>query len=169
MTATNPPATSTSGQTTVTVPEHLAEASRKTLIYLAQIFDTPKIPKDSDGESINEMTFTAEELEALEPIAEEDFEQSIPEVIDGVYVNRNPGSAEIKDVIDQRRIGPNRQTYYLAKSIDGVYYWFRSPRADRDRRLRNLVTEYRRKSRAETTSRQTRGVKELRNGKMIRI
>ena len=62
-----------------------------------------------DEESTEEMMFTAEELEALEPIAEEDFES--PSFIGGVCINMNPKSKEIRDVID-----------YLAKDTNEKYY-----------------------------------------------
>lgn len=52
-----------------------------------------------------EMTFTAEELEALEPIDEEALQPSVPSAIDGISVNMNPRSMEIKEVFDVRRIG----------------------------------------------------------------
>lgn len=67
------------------------------------------------------MTFTAEELETLEPIIEE-VESPIPSIIDGISVDKNPRPKEIKDVIDVRRTGTNRKTYYLTRSIDGIYY-----------------------------------------------
>jgi hypothetical protein len=146
------------------VPEHLAKTSSKILIFLAQILEVPDDPTEQD----NGTAFTAEELEALQPIDEERLETVIPNFIDGINVNPNPQPTEIKDVIDRRRIGPQRHTYYLAKSVNGVYYWFRSSRVDNDRRVRNLIAEYRSTVRAETTSRQTQGMKELRNGKVVR-
>jgi hypothetical protein len=153
------------GQTVVTVPEHLAKTSSKILIFLAQILEVPDDPAEQD----NGTAFTAEELEALQPIDEETLETVIPDFIDGINVNLNPQPTEIKDVIDRRRIGPQRQTYYLAKSINGIYYWFRSSRVDNDRRVRNLITGYRSKVRAEASNRQTRGMKELRSGKVVRM
>ena len=89
-TATDPAAPTTSGQTIVTVPEHLAEASSKILIYLTQVLEISKATEDVDEESTEEMTFTVEELEALESIIEEDFEPL--SFIDGVCVNMNPKS-----------------------------------------------------------------------------
>ena len=69
------------------------------------------------------MTFnTSEEMEALEPIAEGSPESSILNMIDDVCVNKDPRSMEIKDIIDLRRIGSSRKIFYLAKSIDGIYY-----------------------------------------------
>lgn len=38
------------------------------------------------------MTFTAEELEELEPIDENNFDISVPDAIDGVCVHRSPKS-----------------------------------------------------------------------------
>ena len=77
----------TSGQTIVTVPKHLAEATSKILVYLTQVLEIPEVPKDVDEESTEEMTFTAEELEALEPIDEGNLEPFIPNAIDGIRVN----------------------------------------------------------------------------------
>jgi len=107
------------------------------------------------------------QLEALESIDEEDFELPAPGIIDGICVNRNPRAIEIKDVIDHRRIGPNRRTFYLARELGGVYYWFRSPRTDRDHQLRKLISDYRRKCEAKVAGRKPRGFKRLRSGKMV--
>jgi len=119
-----------------------------------------------DEESTKEMTFTAEELEALEPIDEGNLEPFIPNVID---VNTSAQSKEIKEVIDLRRIGPNRQTFYLAKAIDGSYYRFYSPCTDRNWQLRKLIGDYRHKSRMEVMRRRTHGVKKLRSGRRIKM
>ena len=81
------------------------------------------------------------ELEALEPIDEEDLELPAPSIIDGIRVNMNPRSKEIKQVIDLKRDGPNRQTFYLAKAIDGNYYWFHSSYTNRNCRLRRLIRD----------------------------
>ena len=62
-----------------------------------------------------------EELETLESIAE-DIKSSIPNAIDEVYVNMKPQSMEIKEIIDIRHIRPSRQTFYLARAIEGRYY-----------------------------------------------
>ena len=158
----------TLGQSIVMVPEEFAETSSKILVYLAQVLDIPEASEDMDGESTEEVMFTAEELEALEPIAEE-VESSIPSVINGIRVNRNPRSAEIQDIIDLRRIGSSRRTFYLAKKIDGTYYWFHSPRTDRDPQLRRLAGDYRCKSQVEAGRKKTRGVKKLRSGRKIRM
>ena len=53
------------------VPEHLAEVSSKILMYLNPNSRDYGSHQDLDEESTKEMTFTAEELEALKPIAEE--------------------------------------------------------------------------------------------------
>ena len=90
-------------------------------------------------------------------------------VINGVCVNKNPQSIEIKDVIDLRRIGPNRQIFYLARKIEGDYYWFHVPRVERDHQLRQLIGDYRHKSHAEADNKKARDAKKLRNGKVIRI
>lgn len=45
------------------------------------------------------------------------FQLIVPSVIDGICVNASPKSGEIKEIIDLRRIGPNRQTFYLAKLL----------------------------------------------------
>ena len=70
-------------------------------------------------------------------------------------------------MIDLRRIGPSRQTFYLARTIDGDYYWFHIPRAERDRHFQQLIGDYRHKS--ETDDRRVRDVKKLRNGKTVGV
>ena len=112
-TMTVPLAPTALGQAVITVPEQLAEASRKALIYFAQTLEVPKV---SEG-----MIFTMEELEALEPIVEE-VESFVPNLINGVCVNKDPQSTEIKNVIDLCRIGPSRQVFYLARTNEGNYY-----------------------------------------------
>ena len=72
--------------------------------------------------SQEETVFTTEELKALESIDEEIFQPTISSIIDDIYINMNPKSVEIKKIIDLRRIGPNRQMFYLAKAIDRNYY-----------------------------------------------
>jgi hypothetical protein len=162
---TTPP---TPERTFVTVPEHLAETSSKILIYLAQILDVPGTIEDSDEEPAEELAFTTDELEALEPIDEESFKSPTPSIIDGIRVDANPRTREIKTIIDLRRIGPNRQTFYLAKSNKGSYYWLRSPRASRDLQLNKFIGDYRHKSQTGISER-TRGIKKLRSGRTIRI
>jgi hypothetical protein len=146
-----------STEAVVTVPGHLARASSKILIYLAQVLEIPDDAKDYETE---EMTFTAEEMETLEPI-DEDCESRAPSMIDGVCVNSSPRAREIENIIDARRVGTDRQTFYLAKSVKG-YYWFHTPRSTREPRLRELVGAYRRTSRTRT-----RGITKLRSGRMI--
>lgn len=153
---------STSDQATVTVPAHLVDVSRKILVYLAQVIEVPEVLEEDTN-------FTTEELEILEPIAEEDPGPTLPSVINGVCVNDSPLSIEIKDVIDLRRIGPSRQIFYLARTIDGDYYWFHIPRSERDHRLQQLIGEYRHKSRMEATERNVRERKELRSGRIVGI
>lgn len=65
------------GQSIVTIPEHLAEAGSKILIYLAQILEIPDDAKDLDNKPIEEMIYTMEEMEVLESIDEEEFESAI--------------------------------------------------------------------------------------------
>lgn len=83
---TNPQMTSMSDQAMITIPAHLADVSRKILVYLAQVIDIP----ESSGETVENTNFTTEELKVLEPIAEENFESSILNVINGVVVNNDP-------------------------------------------------------------------------------
>lgn len=66
--------------------------------------------------------FIAEELDTLEPIDEESFQPIVPSIINRICVNMNSKSKKIKEMIDLRRMGPNRQMSYLAKAIDGNYY-----------------------------------------------
>jgi hypothetical protein len=146
--------------TFVTVPGQYAEASSKLLVYLARVLD---IPEMSDQLEDHEMTFTAEELEVLEPIDEG------PGKIGGTRVNRNPQSKEIKEILDHRRVGPDRQTYYLAKTVDDNYYWFWSNGIDRDRQLRKAIGDYHHKSRVEYGRKRTGDAKKLRSGRKIRL
>lgn len=164
---TGPPAPTTSSRTTVTVPEHLAKASSRILIYLAQTLEIPGSAKDWNEEPVEETAFTAEELEALEPVTEDDFESSAPSTINGICVNANPQAAEIEYIIDLRRIRPSRLTFYLAKTIKGNYYWFHSPQADRDRSLRKLIGEFRHESQGKTINTKTSDVRKLRSGRTI--
>ena len=120
-TMTGPSAPATLGQSIVTVPEEFAEASSKLLVYLIRTHEIPEVT-NVDEESTERMTFTAEELEILESITEEEFEPSIPSAIDGVRVNTNPKLGKIKEIIDLRHIGPHRRTFYLARTIGGAYY-----------------------------------------------
>jgi hypothetical protein len=144
--ATDHTAPTTSRQTIVMVPEHLAGISSKILVYLAQVLEVPETDEDMDEGSIGRMMFTAEELEDLKSITEEDFEPSIPNNIDGVHVNRNPETTEIEDMIDIRRVRLDCKTFYLTRSIDGIYYWFHPSLAGHDQPLHRLIRDYRRKS-----------------------
>jgi len=157
----------TTSDAIVTVPEQFVEASSKILIYLAQVLEIPDKFNSAANPSA-EMAFTTEELETLEPIPEGNLGTITPSVIDGVCVNLNPQFADIEDVIDHRRVGPHRQTFYLAKSDNGSYYWF-YPGANRDRHLRKLIGDYRHKIQAEVESRKARSARKLRNGKLIGI
>ena|SRR5271170_529824 len=84
-----------------------------------------------------------------------------------IPVNTNPNSQEIKEIVDLRRIGPYRRTFYLAKSIDGNYYWFHAPRAERDHQLRELIRDHRHQSHANDDHKGTSSVKTLRSRKII--
>ena len=64
------------GQTVVTIPEQLAEASRKVLIYFAQILEIPEVSEET--------IFIVEELETLEPIDEEIYQSIISSIINDV-------------------------------------------------------------------------------------
>jgi hypothetical protein len=154
-------------QRVVAVPEHLADASSKILIYLAQLLDVPEAAENAD-EPDEELAFTAEELEALEPIDEESFETPFPSTIDGIRVEANPRVRDIKAIIDLRRIGPHRQTFHLARTFKGSYYWFFSPRAGRGLRLNRLIGEYRRNSQAGVAYGNEGGTKKLRSGRTVR-
>lgn len=156
----DPSLTTATDTSIITVPSHLAEASSRILVYLAQI-GFPEASQESDEESIEETTSITEEPEVIEPPVKGHPEPSIPDVIDGIYVNKNPDTMEIKEVIDLRRVGIDRLSYYLAKTVDGVYYWFHSPYAHRGRRLRKIISDYRDK---EVSG---KNVKELRNGKKV--
>jgi hypothetical protein len=121
----DPPMPSTSGQATVTVPEHLAEATSKLLIYLLQTNDTSEDPKVPEKESTKELTVTTEdEMVTLAPIPEGGTEPPLPDMINGVCVNENPVGKNIKEIIDMERehTGAYRRTFYLARATDGKYY-----------------------------------------------
>src|SRR5436305_11649520 len=104
-------------------------------------------------------------------VEENPMDQVTPLNIDqnGVHVNTNPKSKEIKEIIDLRHVGSHRRTFYLARTIGGVYYWFHSPRVDRDHQLRKLAGDYRRKSQLEVGRRKTHGIRKLRSGRKIRM
>jgi len=139
---TGPSAPTTSSQTFVMVPEEFAEASGKILVYLAQVLEVPEVMEESDKE------------------------EAIPKNINGIPVNLDPQPEEIKEIIDLTRIGHDRHTYYLGKSIHGKYYWFHSPYAARGRHLRQLIGDYRHKSSMEMDEKPTCDVKKkLRSGR----
>ena len=99
----------TSGRAAVTVPEHLAEASGRILIYLTQVLEISEDPEEQDDEEatlVEEGTTITEEARALEPIDETEFKITAQNVIDGIRVNQNPKSMEIKDVIDFKTSWP---------------------------------------------------------------
>lgn len=168
VTMTNLPTSSIPDQIIVIILEHLVEASSKILVYLIQILEVPEVLEEINEESIREMTFMMEELEALESIIEE-VESPISSIIDNIFIDRNSRPKEIKDVIDFRCIDLYRKTYYLVRSIDGIYYWFHSSRADRDQQLRKLVGDYHHKIQLEARKKKTYGIKKLRSGRKIRI
>src|SRR4030095_6726451 len=76
-------------QRAVAVPEHLTDASSKILIYIAELLDISEATEGLD-EPNRELAFTAEELEALEPIDEESLETPFPRTINGICVEANP-------------------------------------------------------------------------------
>lgn len=162
MDTTMPPESSSSA-----IPDYLTEINTKILIYLAQVL---KVPKNLENESTTKWTFMEEELEALEPISEDNYEPPTPSTIDGICVQSDPQLANIQSVLDDKRVGSDRRTFYLAKDSNGGYYWFHPPRAERDLRLNELIGDYRHRSRVEVTGRETsRGIKKVRRGRKSRI
>jgi hypothetical protein len=156
----------TSGLAFVTVPEQSAETSSRILVHFVQILEAAETAEGQNEGIPSEPTFTAEELEALEPIVEEDPKPNLPSIINGICVNIHPRSKEIKEVIDFRRIRPHHQTFYLAKTVNGDYYWFHTPYAACGRCLQKLIGDYRRKLRKEAKGRKTSDIqKRLRKGK----
>jgi hypothetical protein len=153
----DPTAPSTS---VVTVPSHLVEASGKVLIYLTQVLKISESIKDENEEHAN-MESTAEELEELEPIPEEDPEPPIPYIIDGVQVDGSPRPTDVKEIIDLRRVGTNRKTFYLARSVEDIYYWFPARRTYRDPQLHRTIRKYFRKTRAEANRMKKRNTKKI--------
>jgi hypothetical protein len=167
LTATrNAPAPAISVLSATSILEEITKSNNAVLVCLTRLIERPN---DLNAESTAEPEYTAEELEALEPIPEQDSEPPLADVIDGVLVNPNPQPDDIKEVLDVRRVGQDRKTFYLAKDLDGSYYWFHPPRTDRDEHLSQLIKNYRRDTREEVLGRETYGVKKLRNGKKIRI
>jgi hypothetical protein len=158
------PAPTTSGETVIEIASRLSRPDVEILICLAQLLQAFEASRNSKN---TESSVIAQGLGASESTAEDEFESEIPDTIDGILVNRNPQAEEIKEVVDFRRVGLHRQSVYLAEIIYGGYYWFRIPHADRGRELRQLIGEYRYKSREEITGRKTRGVGDLRNGKSV--
>jgi hypothetical protein len=75
---------------------------------------------------------------------------------------------EIKDVIDLRRVGTHNKTFYLARTIDGVYYWFPTRRTFHDRRLQKSIRACRRKIQAEANRKKKHGTRKLRYGRNVR-
>lgn len=161
MDPTMPPEASSSA-----VPDQLTEINTKILIYLAEVL---KVPKDWKNGSTAKWTFTTEELEDLEPISENNYEPSTPSTIDGICVQSGPQLANIQSVLDDKRVGSDRRTFYLAKDSSGGYYWFHPPRAERDLHLNELIGEYRQRSRVEVTGKETRGIKKMKRGRKSRI
>jgi hypothetical protein len=82
--------------------------------------------KTEDADPNEKMIFTAEALEALEPIDEEAFEPNIG----GIPIHTSPNVQEIREIIDLKRTSQDRRTFYLAKPVDGMYYWFHTPHID---------------------------------------
>ena len=115
-------ASTTFDRTVVTVPEEFVETSSKILIYLTQVLDISKGPKDVNKEFMKEIMFTMKELKALEFIIEENFEPFISNDIDDVHVNTNSKSKKIKKIIDLQHVESHRRIFYLVKTIDEVYY-----------------------------------------------
>jgi hypothetical protein len=167
----DPSLTITQGSTAVMLPEHLAEDGSKLIIHLLRVLELPREGEnanDEPTEDVDEMTVT-EELEALEPVPEEDFDEaSVPSAINGIRVNQHPRPTDIKRIIDFRRAGPDRRSFYLARSLSGSYYWFCSPRAERNLHLGWLIGEYRRRSKA-AAGRKSGDVRKLRSGRTIRV
>jgi hypothetical protein len=93
----------------ITVPSHLVDASRKVLIYLAQVLDIPvdvEGPSKMNLEPVNdEPAFTQEELEMLEPIPEISEigpNPSHPSAIDDIPVVTSPQVKDIEELVDCR-------------------------------------------------------------------
>jgi hypothetical protein len=152
-------------QDTDTVLERLIDNSNRILVCVTQILETARLTAPNG--SAAEPTFTAEELEILAPIPEEEPEPAIPGTINGLCVNMNPQAAEIECIIDSKRIRPSRQTFFLAKTIRRSYYWFHSPHANRDHSLSELIGEFRRNARNRANRRRTGSSRELRSGRMV--
>lgn len=153
-------------QGTTTILEDLVESNKQILLCLTQLLETSRRPIAPDR-SVTEPMFTAEKLEMLASIPEEELEPAIPSIINGLCVNANPRAAEIEYIIDSKRIRPGRQTFFLAKTTRNSYYWFHSPHADRDHSFRELIGEFRRNARDRADQRRTGSVRELRSGRMV--
>lgn len=142
----------------VTASNHLTEMNTKILIYLARILN---IPEDSMNEFHTKWTFTAEELEALEPVPE-NYKLSTRNIIDGICVKSEPQLANIENIIDIKRVGLDRRIFYLAKDVNGGYYLIHPTRANRDVRLNKLIEDYHNRTQMEIIIRKRCGIKRLR-------
>jgi hypothetical protein len=171
------PNTPPTGYCSVMVPSHLAEATGKILIYLTQILEIPETPQTMEmdtEEPSDEPMFTEQELEQeiadLESIPESDHDPTLPLTIGDIRVTANPRPREIVELIDSKRAGPHRRTFYLARTKTDNYYWFSSPRSERSSRINKLVGDYCYKVRnGRRNSRKVQGgERRLRSGRVIR-
>jgi hypothetical protein len=153
-------------QNTTTILEDLVESNKQILLCLTQLLETSRRPTAPDRPATEPM-FTDEELKMFAPIPEEESESAIPSIINGLCVNANPRATEIECIIDSKRIPPDHQTFFLAKTTRNTYYWFHSPYADRDHSFHELIGEFRRNARDRAAQRRTGSVKELRSGRMV--
>lgn len=158
------------GYSSVMVPNHLAEATGKILIYLAQALDAWEVPQTMDADTnkpSGELTFTEEELTDLDSIPESDHNPSLPLTIDNIQVTGKPRPREIAELINFKQARPNRRAFYLARTKANNYYWFNSPRSERSSGLNKLVGDYCYKRR--DAGRKVQGSdRRLRSGRAIR-
>jgi hypothetical protein len=118
--------------------------------------------------TLQQDVFPEQSAVLIEPLS---IEPVVPNIVDGICVNTNPQITEIADIIDFKRIRPSRKSFYLAKIINGNYYWFHPRRVDRDPRLSKLIGNYRRRSQMgmKIICRKVCGIRKLRNERRIRI
>jgi len=107
-----------------------------------------------------------EEITDLDSIPESDHDPALPIRINDIRVTSNPHSAQIESILDSVCKGPKRQIFYLAKTKKENYYWFCSPRTDKDLRFNRLIGDYQYKT-ARKGNKKVRVGKRLRNGKTI--
>ena len=157
---------SSTRRSTITVPGHLAETGREILISLVNALDSSNA-SNINQQQAGEPKSTETESEGSEDIPELNHDPSLPKTIDDIRVVSAPHADQIAQVIDSKRGGTKRHMFYLAKTTEENYYWFCSPRTDRDLVLNKLIGDYKYKLIVKRGSKKMRVVKRFRNGTTV--